>query len=59
MARVLVLDTDPMAGEFYAEELKVGGHCTWHAETTLDALRVLAEIDIDVMISDAGIEGWK
>ncbi len=59
MARVLVLDTDPMAGEFYAEELKVGGHCTWHAETTLDALRVLSEIDIDVMISDAGLEGWK
>jgi DNA-binding response OmpR family regulator len=59
MARVLVLDTDPMAGEFYADELKVSGHCTWHAETTLDALRVLTEIDIDVLISDAGLEGWK
>jgi DNA-binding NtrC family response regulator len=58
MARVLVFDTDPMAGEFYSDELKVGGHCTWFAETTLDALRVLAEIDIDVMISDAGLEGW-
>jgi DNA-binding NarL/FixJ family response regulator len=59
MVRVLVLDKDPLAGEFYSGELKVGGHCTWHAETTLDALRVLAEIDIDVMISDASIEGWK